>query len=262
MLFKKPDVSKNTGLCLCANLTEELTAGLRGKWRDQVPGKGAGQGQPALARAGGGGGGATTHPIGRPSVLMMAGRIGVPLVRAVLGPTRRMALRGSLRARMRVILERRRRAILLRNRLEAEEARGPLTLDKTNQLRRTRHDINDASRQLGERASEHYVKTQYPTARQVYPTPGTPSRAGDFDQVWRVPGGGPAGQDLWVVVESKGGGSPLGTREIGGTDYEQGTKRYFEDVAGNMQRNGEPVGTDLINAQQRNAVLDYRTLLV
>jgi len=77
MLFKKPDVSKNTGLCLCANLTEELTAGLRGKWRDQVPGKGAGQGQPAPAHATAGGGGGvkgTSHPIGRPGVMKMAGR--------------------------------------------------------------------------------------------------------------------------------------------------------------------------------------------
>jgi len=90
MLFKKPDVSKNTGLCLCANLTEELTAGLRGKWRDQVPGKGAGQGQPALARAGGGGGGATTHPIGRPGMMKMAGRPSLSSLARVSAPGGRL----------------------------------------------------------------------------------------------------------------------------------------------------------------------------
>jgi len=53
---------------------QAAAAGLRGKWHDGAPGKGAGQGQPALAHAGGGGGGATTHPIGRPGVMQMAGK--------------------------------------------------------------------------------------------------------------------------------------------------------------------------------------------
>jgi len=51
-------------------------AGLHDRWHGGAPGKGAGQGQPALARAGGGGGGATTHPIGRPGMMKMAGEAG------------------------------------------------------------------------------------------------------------------------------------------------------------------------------------------
>ncbi len=53
---------------------QAAAAGMRGKWHDQAHGRPAGQGQPALAHAGGGGGGATTHPIGRPGVMQMAGK--------------------------------------------------------------------------------------------------------------------------------------------------------------------------------------------
>jgi len=51
----------------------QAAAGMRGKWHDGAPGKGAGQGQPALAHAGGGGSGKTSRPIGRPGVMQMAG---------------------------------------------------------------------------------------------------------------------------------------------------------------------------------------------
>jgi len=50
---------------------QAAAAGMRGRWHDQAHGRPTGQ--TALARAGGGGGGETTHPIGRPGVMQMAG---------------------------------------------------------------------------------------------------------------------------------------------------------------------------------------------
>jgi hypothetical protein len=56
--------------------------------------------------------------------------------------------------------------------------------------------------------------------------------------VWRVPGKGADGGDLYIVVETKGGSSPLGTRKVdeGTKNASQGSKEYFDDIADNMSK--------------------------
>ncbi|MVN85540.1 hypothetical protein GO986_02035 [Deinococcus sp. HMF7620] len=96
--------------------------------------------------------------------------------------------------------------------------------------------IRDESRQLGELAGTNYIKSQYPESDLVYPPPGAPSRSGDFDQVWRVKDAN--GKLKYIVIEAKGGSSPLGRRRIESGEFaEQGSKDYFTDILNNMVRN-------------------------
>ena len=78
-------------------------------------------------------------------------------------------------------------------------------------------DMNEASRQLGEESAAIWVRQRYPGTGQHTPTMvygGNVSRTGDFDQVWKcsVLEGGKR-KVVWVVVEAKGGSSPLGNRK-------------------------------------------------
>ncbi len=94
--------------------------------------------------------------------------------------------------------------------------------------------IVKVSEQVAEVAATIHVKQKYPTAVLEFGGPGSPTQSGVFDQVWRVPGKGKNGGDLWIVVEAKGGSSGLGTKVVGGKEVEQGTKPYFEFTAKQM----------------------------
>ncbi|PTA67263.1 hypothetical protein C8263_13190 [Deinococcus arcticus] len=117
--------------------------------------------------------------------------------------------------------------------------------------------IRDESRQLGELAGTSYIKSQYPESDPIYPPPGAPSRSGDFDQVWRVKDAN--GQLKYIVIEAKGGSSPLGRRRIESGEFaEQGSKDYFTDILKNMiqSRNTElkSVGRTLDGAYEQGIV--------
>jgi hypothetical protein len=104
-------------------------------------------------------------------------------------------------------------------------------------------------------------------ASLVYGGSGSASRSGDFDQVWKVPGKGADGGDLYIVVEAKGGSSPLGTRNVdGGKIAKQGSKEYFDDITRAMSRDGNSpearqTGRDLNRAMRDDNVqyLEVRT---
>jgi hypothetical protein len=72
----------------------------------------------------------------------------------------------------------------------------------SNQHRR----MTRASELLGEETAARWVQDTYSNAIPVHgwPPSGAPGGSGTFDQVWRVPGAGPDGGDLWLVVEAKG----------------------------------------------------------
>lgn len=105
------------------------------------------------------------------------------------------------------------------------------------------------SAEIGELGAMGYVAQQYPGARLEYGGPGSGSRPGDFDQVYRQ--ALPDGSVRLIVVEAKGGGSPLGTRLVNGQVETQGTPEYFAAIAGNMRRNmtgqAATTGRDLSN---------------
>jgi hypothetical protein len=112
------------------------------------------------------------------------------------------------------------------------------------------------------------MQQKYPDAILKYGGPGAISRSGDFDQVWRVPGKGVDGGDLYIVVEAKGGSSPLGNRKVdNGKDIaSQGSREYFDDIAKTMradQKSSEArqIGRDLTRAKQDGDVryLEIRT---
>src|SRR5262249_28134069 len=80
-------------------------------------------------------------------------------------------------------------------------------------------DVNEASRKLGEEHARAYMKENYPDFEIYSPTDASkPSRSGGFDQVWVKYGRSRSGKKVVVkviVIEAKGGTSPLGTRKAG-----------------------------------------------
>ncbi|MFC6659059.1 hypothetical protein [Deinococcus multiflagellatus] len=117
--------------------------------------------------------------------------------------------------------------------------------------------IREESRGLGELAGTSYIKGRYPESDLIYPPPGAPSRSGDFDQVWRVKDAN--GQLKYIVIEAKGGSSPLGRRRIESGEFaEQGSKDYFTDILKNMVQNRntelKSVGRALDGAYEQGSV--------
>jgi hypothetical protein len=157
-----------------------------------------------------------------------------------------------------------------RDRLKALQEKDPhnFTQAHEKELSRTIYELNEQSRQIGERGAVHYIQQKYPNAVPEYGGPNAVSRSGDFDQVWKVPGKGADGGDLYVVVEAKGGSSPLGTRKVQGGQKEatQGSKEYFDEIVDSVSKDKKSsearrVGRDLTKAQKRGDVqyLEVRT---
>ncbi len=161
-------------------------------------------------------------------------------------------------------------------------------------LREARYAVNEASRLLGERAAEAYMLSQRaaevymirtygdaPGVAKIYQladigSPDAPSRPGDFDQVWEVvnrPDVPPlADASSWMVyrdgttlvlIEAKGGTSPLGTRDVKGDDGQvrtcrQGSLPYLIDIANAMARSSDQhtsaVGNAVLEALARHQV--------
>ncbi len=142
-----------------------------------------------------------------------------------------------------------------------------LTPRQHEALLRSQQKVIAASRELGEAGAEAYVRAHYahPGAEPelVYGGPGAASKSGDFDQVWRVRGAG--GHPHYVVVEAKGGTSPLGTRMVGKEPAMQGTRAYFDKIVEIMGRSGDrsarSAAADLTTADQLGEVtyLEART---
>jgi hypothetical protein len=107
-----------------------------------------------------------------------------------------------------------------------------LTGDDKAQYDALNQKVVEQSQIIGELGAYGFVKTQYPGAELVYGGPGAKSRPGDFDLVFRL--NQPDGSVTFIVVEAKGGSSPLGTRQVGTTIETQGTRKYLEAIAENM----------------------------
>ncbi|WP_407571468.1 DUF4157 domain-containing protein [Deinococcus altitudinis] len=137
---------------------------------------------------------------------------------------------GNISEQVSRALDERARLVSERNALEDRI----LTANETElaQLKQIRQRINDQSRIVGEHAGTAFVKGQYPEAELVYGGPDSSSRSGDFDQIWKVKG--EDGSPMYIVVEAKGGTSPLGDRIVGDSRAQQGSTEYFESILQNM----------------------------
>ncbi len=111
--------------------------------------------------------------------------------------------------------------------------------------------VIQASRQIGELHGAAVVRARYPDATidRIYPLVDG-SRPGDFDLIFelRRPGAQP---NEWVielvVIEAKGGSSPLGSRMAGQVRAEQGTLAYYNSIVDVMLRGND----DMRRAAQR-----------
>ena len=97
--------------------------------------------------------------------------------------------------------------------------------------------INQQSAKIGELAADDFVRSKRPNAKLLHPKDiGTSiSKPGDFDMVYEVEEP-PPGEI--IIVEAKGGSSPLGSRKIGNEACQQGTSKYAAAIVGKMSRNG------------------------
>jgi len=108
---------------------------------------------------------------------------------------------------------------------------------------KTQAEINEASRQIGEAYAKVIMqRPENAGFTQVYPPSGAASRAGDFDQVWvkhhptrKGRDGKPKVVEV-IVIEAKGGTSPLGARKVNGKIAQQGSSEYFDGILGVMAK--------------------------
>ncbi len=135
-----------------------------------------------------------------------------------------------------------------RDTLEALQTKRELTQAENDKLSTARGQTNEASRQLGEKASEYYAREVRGATERVYPPGDGPSvsRPGEFDQVWKI---NENGQEKYLVIEAKGGDSRLGTRNVDGETVQQGTSEYFNGISAKMRGDSDPkiaqLGEDL-----------------
>ncbi|HHK8629351.1 TPA: type IV secretion protein Rhs, partial [Vibrio parahaemolyticus] len=99
-------------------------------------------------------------------------------------------------------------------------------------------NINQQSAKIGELAADDFVRSKRPNAKLLHPKDiGTSiSKPGDFDMVYKVEEP-PPGEI--IIVEAKGGSSPLGTRKIGNMAYQQGTTEYTAEITNLMSEKKE-----------------------
>jgi hypothetical protein len=122
--------------------------------------------------------------------------------------------------------------------------------------------INRESELIGMQRSEQAVLGQYPNAEFTYG--GVPGQSGDFDLVARVPGqnGQP---DRFIVVESKGGSSELGSRMVETLDpatkkkkelrAQQGSREYFDKI-NDLMSNSPDAATKRVGKDVKDAIDD------
>lgn len=99
--------------------------------------------------------------------------------------------------------------------------------------------INNESAKIGEKAADAAIKIQYPGYTRIHPTSldSSTSVKGNFDMVYHNANG-----DV-IIVEAKGGSSPLGKMKIGDEYYQQGTSKYAQAITKSMGRK-DPDTTD------------------
>jgi hypothetical protein len=169
--------------------------------------------------------------------------------------TKTLALSDAERSEINKILADRKALLDKRDALEQlEQARSlegkTLTKAEADELSKLRGGINKQSEMLGERAAETYVKGQFPG---IGPPVYRGSGAGRFDLIYKWKDAG--GNDIFIVVEAKGGSSGLGTRQLAtGVTAEQGTGEYLDDIAQAMVGRRETLGVDLQLAKAQGRV--------
>ncbi len=137
---------------------------------------------------------------------------------------------------------------------EALRAKGKeLPPAEASSLRAAYAGLTRASERIGELGAAAAIKQKYPTAIALSPTEAQilnatgPIGSGRFDQIWKVPGAGKNGADLYLVVEAKGGGAQLGTKQIGGLPYQQGHPKYFDAL---VEKAGPALSVPLESAKE------------
>lgn len=123
-----------------------------------------------------------------------------------------------------------------------------IATDRDRLTTAARHTLTTVSETMGSLAGDAYMESAYANRGTTPPVKlYEGSGPGTLDQVWRVTLTGPTGAggadglqagELHVVLECKGGASPLGKRDIGAQAYQQGTLEYLKDVLAVMQRRG------------------------
>ncbi|WP_351011865.1 RHS repeat-associated core domain-containing protein [Shewanella sp. S1-58-MNA-CIBAN-0166] len=99
--------------------------------------------------------------------------------------------------------------------------------------------INNESAKIGEKAADAAIEILYPGYARIHPTSldSSTSVSGNFDMVYKNADG-----DV-IIVEAKGGSSPLGKKKIGDEYYQQGTTKYAQTITKSM-RLKDPDTTD------------------
>ncbi|UFP92755.1 hypothetical protein [Gloeobacter morelensis] len=129
---------------------------------------------------------------------------------------------------------------------------------KLEEAAKAGYQLNERSRRLAEQAAQEYMHKSYgENATLAYPertdeSQVSKSQSGDFDQVWKVKDAD--GNETYVVIEAKGGSSRLGARRTENGMAQQGSSKYFEEIAYVMSRKDESIAEELLEARKTGKV--------
>ena len=102
---------------------------------------------------------------------------------------------------------------------------------------------------------DDFVRSKRPNAKLLHPKDiGTSiSKPGDFDMVYEVEEP-PPGEI--IIVEAKGGSSPLGSRKLGNMAYQQGTTEYTAAIIGEMSKQEQGTTEKIAANHIKSAIKD------
>ncbi|EGQ8015538.1 RHS domain-containing protein [Vibrio sp. B511a] len=113
--------------------------------------------------------------------------------------------------------------------------------------------INQQSAKIGELVADDFVRNIRPNAKLIHPkdlaTSG--SKPGDFDMVYLSDD-----PEEIIIVEAKGGSSPLGSRKIGNMAYQQGTTEYTAAIIGEMSKQEQGTTEKIAANHIKSAIKD------
>ncbi|EGQ9761293.1 hypothetical protein FWP46_02240 [Vibrio alginolyticus] len=114
-------------------------------------------------------------------------------------------------------------------------------------------NINQQSAKIGELAADDFVRSKRPNAKLLHPKDiGTSiSKPGDFDMVYLSDD-----PEEIIIVEAKGGSSPLGSRKIGNMAYQQGTTEYTAAIIGEMSKQEQGTTEKIAANHIKSAIKD------
>jgi hypothetical protein len=152
----------------------------------------------------------------------------------------------------------RQEGIVKRDELEALKETRELSEAEKLELKEAIQKIQNASEATGEIGIEYFMKKKYSHYERIeISNSSSGAKQGRFDAMYKDPGPPPE----YIVLEGKGGDSPLGQRKVGENgelNAQQCTPQYNKSIVQEMERRGDPEADELEAALEEGRLRTFK----